>query len=438
MEKYLQEEIEALQALIRIDSVKSAPKPGAPFGEGNAECLSFVLSLAASYGFDVKNVEGYCGWAEVGKGELFGILTHVDVVPISGVWKHEPFGGEISGGYLYGRGAQDDKGPAIAALFAARRLLAEGLTPTKRVRFIFGCDEESSWGCMERYKETEEMPAIGISPDADFPVINCEKGVAYHFVEIPLPAGIVSLNAGTRANMVPDFAEAVIERSDLIDLSTAPNFLNIKEEGENLRITVRGKSAHGSTPQEGVNALSKLLEFLGSRYSSLLTINRALSDYTGRGADLNVRDEESGALTLNLGVAETIGDKILFSFDIRHPISITKEEITLRLERALAPYTVVAPYWYGKAFHDPLYLPKDDPLVKTLLAAYDKIMGGRAEAITIGGATYARFLPYGVAFGPVFPGEKSTIHQADERISLAALEQMTDIYYEALKALCFS
>jgi carboxypeptidase PM20D1 len=74
------------------------------------------------------------------------LMAHMDVVPVvpgtEKDWAHAPFSGDIEGGYVWGRGAIDDKGSLIAILEAAERLAAKGFQPTRTVMFAFGQDEE--------------------------------------------------------------------------------------------------------------------------------------------------------------------------------------------------------------------------------------------------------------------------------------------------------
>ncbi|MFA5449201.1 MAG: Sapep family Mn(2+)-dependent dipeptidase [Clostridia bacterium] len=424
--------VTALIKLLRINSVESAPKEGMPFGEGNAKALQEMLEIMASFGFKTKNIDNYCGWAEVGEGELFGVLTHLDVVPEGEGWSFPPFGAEIHNGRIYARGAMDDKGPAIASAFAAARLLQEGLVPNKRLRFIFGSDEESGWKCMDRYAQTEEMPVMGFSPDADFPVINCEKGIVYHEISIPLPQGVVSIKGGERANMVPDSAQAILEYDEYLAKKSVANGVIAKKEGDFLFLSAEGVSAHASNPSLGKNAIITLLSVLGEKYGALKKIYQAFAFNNGEGVGLKLSDEESGDLTLNLGTAAILDNNIVFNLDTRHPISTTKDQITATLKENLPLASVTQGF-----FHLPLFVPKDNPLVVKLLDAYNSVMGVNATPITIGGGTYARFLPLGVAFGAQFPGTPETIHQKDEYIVLEEFELMIEIYYRAIKSLCF-
>jgi|AGTN01.2.fsa_nt_gi dipeptidase, putative len=424
--------LKALKDLIRIDSVETEATPGNPFGEGNSKALAYALSLMSSFGFKTKNVDNFCGWGEIGSGELFGVLAHLDVVPEGTGWSHPPYSAETENGYLYGRGALDDKGPAVAAIFALASLAAEGKTPKKRVRIILGLDEESGWKCMDRYRETEELPVSGFSPDADFPVINCEKGIVYHKLVAEIPAGLYYIKAGTRPNVVPAEAEAALEYDKDVEKAALKKGLKIKKEGDKLTVYSTGKSCHASAPWEGESALVPLLEVLGKKYALCKTLSAAFSNYDGSGVGLKMADAESGALTLNLGVAETENGELIFSLDIRHPITYKKDDLTGILKKNLTGIEVRQDF-----FHLPLYVAPDNPLVLKLLEAYDSVTGGKSAPITIGGGTYARVLPLGVAFGPLFPGEASTIHQADERISIENFEKTIRIYKKALELLCF-
>ena len=90
-------------------------------------------------------------------------------------WENEPFKPVIKDGKYYGRGAQDDKGPTLAAIYALKTLLDCGFKLKYRVRFIFGTDEENLWRDMPKYVEKEEIPTVGFTPDSKFPLIYSEK-----------------------------------------------------------------------------------------------------------------------------------------------------------------------------------------------------------------------------------------------------------------------
>lgn len=433
MKKYLDEMVKSLQQLISIDSVQGEAVEGAPFGIGVRQALNYALELCNKIGLTTKDIDGYIGYGEIGEGDLFGILTHLDTVPHGEGWTYPPTSGKIVDGKLYGRGAEDDKGPFIASLFALKSLIDEGLTPKKRIRLIFGCNEESGWKCIDRYLETEEVPKEAFSPDGNFPVINCEKGVAHYELTLKCPDCLQSLNSGDRVNVVPDKAEAVLNTiSDVAIIYAMNNNITIKKIGEKYLLKSSGKSVHGSMPQKGDNALVKLLSTIISLDEQLTMLGAGLSDYNGKNCNLDLSDDVSGKLTLNVGYAKTINDELKIGLDIRYPVSFTEEEIQKRLQSSFSFAKVELQFE-----HKSLFVPKDNPLVSSLLKAYNQVTGENREAITIGGATYARALPQAVAFGSTFPEEDSLAHQVDEHVTLDNLVKMASIYKAALKKLCF-
>lgn len=427
---YFDEMLQELLALLAIDSVQADPCSKSPFGEGVGTCIERVLARAESFGMTVHNEDGFYGTADVGEGKPFGILGHLDVVPYDDDWNANPLG-EIKDGNVYGRGVLDDKGPMLCCLYAVKKILDEGYRPTRKLRFIFGGNEETGWKCMERYAEVDEMPEEGFSPDGDFPVIYCEKGLAHYRLTIPMPSDLLELNGGSRGNIVMASCNAIVDR--VIDLPTQDDCLTITVTGGKTYLQAQGKPAHASTPATGDNALWHILNYLsralGGEYTEL---NNRIAHNDGSGCNLAISDKASGALTFNAGVVSTENGKIMLLIDIRHPLCITKEEVMERLNAALRPDSIELVH-----FHHPLYVDPDHPLIRKLLAAYDKVTGKHGKPICIGGGTYARVLRCGVAFGPMFPGQESTIHQKDEHVGIGELKTLFEIYYEAIKSICF-
>lgn len=458
METTKEAALKSLVDLIKIESVEREAKPGVPFGKENAQALEYVLNLMSSFGAKVKNIDNYCGWAEFGEGELFGILVHLDVVPASGTWTFPPFSGTIANGNLYGRGALDDKGPAIACMYSLFKLIKEGKQPSKRIRFIFGCDEEGGWLDLKRYQETEEVPLFGFSPDADFPVIYAEKGVFHLRISLLKPSSILSLNGGSAVNMVPDncelllpYSASVLRACEALGLKTLatekidskPNGVSFAKDPSKtnkqilklLHVSAKGKSAHGSTPQKGESAILKILDCLTkASYDGLISkLYSSFKSSDGSGVKINTDGGNEGDLTLNVGKVSTDETNLYFDLDIRYPANTTKEFLLEKIKLALPEITE----FILIDEHAPLYVDPNSELVQTLLKSYDKVMGTKSKPIAIGGATYARFLKHGVAFGPEFPGSNPTIHQPDEHIEISDFNKLIDIYYEAIKNLCF-
>ena len=200
---------EAVKALVSIPSVIAEGQDGYPFGKAIDDALHKALEIAADLGFRVVyDPQGYYGYAEIGAGEeMVGVLGHVDVVPAGSPeqWEYPPFSPAEQDGRLYGRGTQDDKGPTLAALFAAKALLEAGVPLNRRIRFIFGTDEENLWRCVRRYLQFEEIPTLGFTPDSRFPLTYAEKGLLQVVLEAANDTEL-RLSGGNAFNAVPDTA----------------------------------------------------------------------------------------------------------------------------------------------------------------------------------------------------------------------------------------
>lgn len=439
--------IETLQDLLRIPSVEGAYIPGQPFGVEPDNALKYVLNLASQHGLSVANVDGYAGHVEYGEGdEYVAVLAHLDVVPASGQWTYPPFAAEIHDDRVYARGAIDDKGPAISTLWSLIGLKQLGVQPKRKIRLIFGLDEESGWKCMDKYFSTYPAPLGGFTPDADFPLIHAEKGVATLRIEAPAEVNpmnpyVVTFGGGHRDNMVPDEAVAVVECHSEIAASEWQQKLQkearargidltINAAGSKIELIVRGMSAHGSTPDDGVNAIVHLGSLLATQPVSNASLWRAIAGMDTRGRSLGIEssDDVTGVLTSNLGRGYLEDGMFVFLVNIRYPIHHTGEGL---LQTASA---FLSDKWKVELKGDlaPLYLPLDHPVVTTLSKVYEELTGVKAEPITIGGATYARAIPNGVAFGALFPGEPDLAHQADESWALADYFRCIEIYAQAM------
>lgn len=440
--------ISALQTCIQYKSVKDldTSSPGAPFGQGIKDCLDWTLDLGESFGFIVKNVDGYAGHIELGTGELIGILGHLDVVPEGEGWSVHPYEGKILDGKIYGRGAVDDKGPTLAALFAMKAIKDLKIPLQKRVRLILGTDEESGWADMDYYKEKEEIPILGFAPDAEFPLIHAEKGILHlefsQGFSTPL-RHILQIRGGDRANVVPDTCTVVLKDLSLgtiqerLQETAFPEGVSAElgNEDEGIKLTFKGVSAHGSLPQKGKNAVLFALEFLKELDLSpeenelIQWIYEGSKGCYGEGFDIALADEPSGKLSLNLGIMDCSEKHIRFVLDIRYPVTFQKADILDPLTKVTEKQGLNLSILSHQEAH---HVPKDSPLVQGLLKAYSEVTGKEGFAFAIGGGTYAKVMTQGVAFGPSFPGEPEVIHSPDEYISIDNLILATKIYAQAI------
>ncbi len=417
MNSCFEEIVKELSALLKFNSAQSDAKEGKPFGDGCADCLNYFLDLAQSFGFKVKNYDNYVGEVCFGEGKDFAVLAHLDVVPAGSGWQHDPFGGEIdrNNKKIWGRGAMDDKGPALIALYAMKALKDEGFKPNRTIKLILGCNEETGWASIDHYNKVAIMPEEGISPDADFPVIYAEKGILHVKLQFPAShAPFSGLIGGDRANMVCDYCEATAPlKEGLLER------LGLQYEGD--KVISRGKSAHGSTPEKGVNAIKNMLEYLG-----LDEMKRLLF---ADGFGLESFEDETGKLTFSPNLIEQKDGKIYVTCDIRYPATYSAESVLAAFSKAGVKCTV-------EHEQAPLYNDKNSPMIKTLCGVYNEVTGKNVQPVAIGGGTYARALKFGAAFGPEEEGEECTIHQANEYITFEKIEKCFKIYKLALEKLC--
>ena len=462
VEENWSEEVGTLRELISIKSVAVRTDGDAPFGEGVDEAFRYMLAKGEEFGFESVDVDGYGGHIQFGGGgedrDIMGIAAHLDCVPEGEGWTHDPFAGEIADGRLYGRGTNDDKGPAVATLFAMKALAELGMTPKKRVRLILGLDEETDWEGMDYYLENEEMPTFGFTPDSDFPVVNAEKGILVFDIASKFKKQAAkglefrSFKGGEADNMVAASARVIVNSQKKSDYEAirekAAYFeemygvpVHTRQIGKSLEISLKGVSAHGAHPEQGKNAISYMMAFLGLLDFTNDDVTDFIDFYNGYiGMELNgeklgcrFEDEVSGETILNVGMIEMDKSSVKLTINIRYPITKKSEDIYAGMDEVCSKYDLGI---IKRTEREPLYKAPDSSLVSELLTAYREITGDEeSQPLVIGGGTYARLFDDFVAFGAKFPGGADVEHQKDEYIILDDLKAMTVIYAEAIRRL---
>ena len=437
--------IACLQENLQIPSVQGDAQDGAPYGVHVRRSLDHVLETAEKLGFRTVNVAGHLGWCEYGEGEeMVAVLGHLDVVPAGDGWTCDPWGGELRDGRLWGRGTTDDKGPSIAALFALAALRDSGLPIQRRIRLLFGCNEETGSADVKYYlAQGGEVPVMGFTPDGEYPVINGEKGIINvtfsHTYDQTGELKLLSIHGGTAPNVVPAHACAKLacsqELAERIARLNAPNVrFTATEYG--LFVEAEGVSAHGSTPGLGENAIGRLLlaldtlPFTGELADAIHFLAETIGMETdGTSAGIYLYDDVSGELTLNLGTLE--GDEHKMSMKINYRYPVTREYgdcgPVLNAKFAQAGFTLDSEVHKAK-----LYIPEDSQLVSTLLKVYRQETGLEGKPKCIGGGTYAKMLPNTLAFGPIFPGDEVREHKPDEYIAIDNLIKNAQIIAAAM------
>lgn len=431
LDSWLQEKeqqmIEDIAGLVRIPSVADA--------SGSKECgraMEQMAAYAGRDGMDVYRHEGYCLSVTAGSGQKeIGVWNHLDVVPAEGDWVYPPFELSIQGGYLIGRGVQDNKGPAVAVYYAMRFCKERGLLKNIRVRQILGTCEETGMEDVKYYVGRYPAPDYSFVADCGFPVCCGEKGICR--VELETEEAMeqfLRLEGGTVCNSVPERAQAELLLQESV-----------------VKLHAEGISGHAAFPVNTVNAIGvlagKMSEFvLGEKERRAVSfMGEAAADGYGEGLGIACEDALSGRLTCNAGVLMLAEGHVRIVLDIRYPVTAGKECFMPRLrERAAQAGFAV------KAIQDdpPYYREKDDPFVDVLMQAWRTETGRDGEPFIMGGGTYARHIPNAVAFGPGMerdyaaaglPKGHGDCHCADEAESLENIKSAVRIYVRALMAL---
>jgi len=451
-ELHSNELIRDLEKLIAIRSIRGQAEDGAPYGPGPRAVLSAAQKMLETRGFAVDEFEDIIITADLGPAPpLLGILAHLDVVDPGAGWDTDPFKLAQKDGKLYGRGATDNKGPAIAAMYAM--YCARDICPEFKhgVQILLGSGEESGCEDILQYLKKVKPPTFVFTPDSDFPVVNVEKGRFVPFFgaewdeDGALPR-VKSINGGTTINSVPSNATATLEGLALTDVEAfcrehsakTGAEITAKSDGDTIQVLSRGKAAHAAYPQGGLNALTALVAMLSAMpfaesvgFEYIRAINRLFphGDWQGRGLELDMRDELTGPLTLNLGVLDYTSSSLSANFDSRTPavadevdlVGITRDAFSHE-NLSLKDVTI------SKCHHT----PEDTPFVQSLLQIYEEYTGNSGKCLSIGGSTYVHDIPGGVAFGCEFPGVDCRIHGANEFIGYAELILSAKMFTQAI------
>lgn len=444
--------IKSTQEILKLKSVEGPSKPGAPFGEDVHKTLECALDISKRLGFKTVDMDGYVGYAEYGEGDDYvAVLGHLDVVPEGDGWNYPPFGAEIHDGKIYARGSMDDKGPVMAALYGVKAVMDEKVKLSKKIRVIFGTNEETGCGEIAHYLKNENPPCAGFTPDAEYPIIYAEKGITIFDVVRDLnekPSNgykLYYIKGGTRANVVPSYCEAEMTVPDAdVFIDEVKEFAldtgyKVSAEKKDDRVVIKsaGVSAHGSTPELGKNAIMQMFAFLERLNMGKCDITNFVTFFNkyagmetdGKSFGVGLCDEESGKLSFNIGVVNMMPDKIVLSLNLRYPVTYKYDDMMDAFNKRIKDTGMKVENMMHQA---PLYFHKDNHIIKSLQKVYTEETGKEATLLAIGGGTYAKEMPNIVAFGPIFPGEPDLDHQANEYIDINNMILNAKIYAHAV------
>lgn len=449
--------IEDISRLVRIRSVGEPAEPGKPYGPGPAAALAEALDMAREMGFETKNYDNYVGTVDLNQGpDQLAILAHLDVVHEGTGWTvTQPYEPVERDGKLYGRGTGDDKGPAVAALYALKAVRDLQIPLTKNVRLILGTDEERGSSDLKYYFNIEKAPPMSFSPDASYPVINIEKGglhsafTAQWQEDSALPR-IVKIEGGAAPNIVAQKAFALLEGAEeqavhkhceAYQAKTGVKF-TVSQQENLLRVEAQGQSAHASTPEKGNNAIQALLEALSTMafapsqgFERLQAVSRLFphGDFLGRALGVDQQDEISGVLTLNLGLFQMDLEGLRGVVDSRTPICANEENMSRVMARRLKEHGLTLE---NTTMRPPHHTPADSSFVQTLLSVYEQYTGRPGSCVAIGGGTYVHNIEGGVAFGCSFPEVDGNFHGPDEFAVIDDLLVSAQMFAQIIVQLC--
>lgn len=448
---HFDEALKSIIEIIRIKTVKADRAGDAPYGEELKRGLNKVLEIAQRLGFKVKNLDNYIGYAEYGEGEEYiAVLGHIDVVPEGdeASWSVPPYEGCIVNNQLTARGAIDNKAPIISALYSLKAVVDTHPEFNKRVRIIFGTNEESGDEDIKYYLAREKEPKYAFTPDGRFPVIFSEKGIYTFSFRKKIDwknSKVIEIKAGTRSNIVPEKCTAKVRGISKEMIETVLNEIKessravytVNYEGDTIEIICTGVAAHASSPHKGVNALLGMYRFLDliiGKEDAAKEFISFISGYIGESSDgeklgIKTVNEEVGNLTISAGITNILNDELFVKFNIRYPASIDEKTLDSRLKAAGEKGGVE---FFKENHNAPLYFEKTHPLVKELQEIYVNVTGRNEEPAALGGGTYAKLMPNTVAFGPNFKEYNGKPHSFDECMDLDMLKQGMEIYARAI------
>ena len=451
-----QEILQDVARLVRIRSVRGEAEEGKPFGSGPAAALEEALKICEEKGMRTRNYENYVGTADLNDHKtILNILAHLDVVDEGSGWTvTEPYLPRLVDGMLYGRGTDDDKGPAMAALYAMRAVKELGIPLKYNVRLILGTDEESGSADLAYYFSKEPFAPWSFTPDAQFPVTNVEKGsykptFAKQWEQSDALPRVSRISGGIRINVLPGEATAVVQGMDPLAIGTIAQPIAvemgvtyaIREVAEGVRIRCEGAASHASTPDEGNNAITALIALLASLPLAPCGSTRAIQDLADLfphgdcyGATLGIaqKDEISGGLSVAFSLLELDETGLTGRFDSRVPVCANEENCKAVTEQAFRDRGFTC----EGEMEAPHHTPAEGPFIQTLLECYEHYTGLAGECQHTGGGTYVHNIPGGVAFGCGMPGFQSNLHGPDEHLCVKDLLTAGKIFAQVLIEMC--
>ncbi len=375
-----------LATLIRCPSVTPAEGGALSALETMLKPLGFAVDRVVAKDVGTPDIENL--YARLGtEGPHLMFAGHTDVVPVGdeAAWSHGPFSADIAGGEMYGRGAVDMKGGIACFVAAIARHIEKHGRPTGSVSFLITGDEEG--------------PAI---------------------------------------NGTTKLLQWAADKGELWDACLVGEPTNPDQLGDMIKIGRRG-SLSGRITVHGVQGHAAYPHLADSPVRGILQLTQALMDppFDNGTESFQPSNLEVTTIDVGNGAVNVIPAKATAAFNIRFNDTWTAEslmaEIIARLDRAAAsgnlrPDRAPVRYeiaWAERPSH--VFLTRNNALISSLSGAVEAVTGRQPKLSTTGGTSDARFIkdycPV-VEFGLV----GQTMHMVDERVAVADLETLTNIY----------
>lgn len=413
-----------LRTIMQISSVKGSSEKDAPFGKGPKKALEAIVPIIEKCGFKAKIVNNAMAYAQWGDDDenYIGIIDHLDVVPVGDKWKFNPWDLSDENGRLYGRGILDNKGPALATLWAMKILKDLGYRPKRTIRLVFGSDEENGSKDVPLYLEKEKPTIFGWTADCKYPVVYGERGIVNYCIFTPILDGSLSQIKNLQGDMSKDHV---------------PDELSI--EIKNKQVESHGIRVPSNAPEMGKNAITYLAKKIvdenlvsGQLNNYFKWIVKALHQkHYGEGLGIEFHDNDSGKLIMTPTGLNIENNGMRIEIAIRYPVSYQEKQITAGIKNNIpVDSNIKVIRSIPSVMHD-----KNSKFIQILSEVYEKVTGLDGTPVTTTGATYARVMPNIIAFGPSFPGQKGIAHKENEWMDLDDLLLSIKIYMRSLERL---
>jgi predicted dipeptidase len=391
--------------------------------------------------------------------EVIGIHAHADVVPVTpSLWvlddgtKLNPFKLTQIGNRMYGRGTEDDKNGIVVTLYAMKVIQEENIPLLRNFHLLIDTTEETTSDAIPYYFARNPTPNYNLALDGGYPVVIAEKGYGLIMANFPTRKGqtnkmasaeIVGMTGGLATNQIPASSMATIKSAHVAALVTQLNEFgaefvaanggnfSIKAQAyeQEVKLTVKGVSAHSSEPESGVNPVSRMFAFIHfvQKRAAIFKFNHVTDaatyivtnwglDFHGKMLGINFSHEFMGPLTNAVTFIGLKDSSLQVAVNLRIPvgreIDILKQDISKKLSVWQTASAINVDFSIKMA--EPMYRNPKGQWVNALLDVATENLSMPREFGSSSGGTSVHNLPNGVQFGLAMPDKKYTGHNANE------------------------